>query len=94
MRSHEAFSLAENVTGASLVPVVSVIGGLYKALFSGTVGTSKIEIQNRNGDWVAAGAAIVSLVAQDIYLPPGKVRANMGAGATNAFVDIIRVPLE
>ncbi len=89
----ENLKLAENVTGASVVPAVSCQGGLYKLGASGTVGTSKIEFQNANGDWVSAGAAIVTVVGQDIYLPPGNVRANLGSGASGAYVYLTRIPI-
>lgn len=94
MRATQGLALAENVSGASTVPSLNCPGGLYKLACSGTVGTSKIEFQNPHGDWVSAGAALVTAVGQDIYLPPGQVRANLGAGASAAYVYLIRVPFD
>jgi hypothetical protein len=94
MRATEVLKLAENITGASLVPEVTCTGGLYKLASEGTIGTSKIQFQDPNGGWVDAGAAIVTGIGQDIYLPPGMVRANLGAGAAGAYVYLVRVPFE
>lgn len=95
MRGTEALALAVNVTGDSTAGAKTCTGGLYKLASEGTVGTSKIQFQNPNGGWVDAGAAIVTGVGQDIYLPPGMVRANLGGGtASGAYVYLIRVPFE
>jgi hypothetical protein len=94
MRAHEKLELVVNGTGASTTPAIYATGGLYKLLLSGTVGSSKIEVEDPAGNWVAVGAALVTLVSQDIYLPPGQIRANMGAGASGAYVHLVRVPIE
>lgn len=88
----EVLKLAENVTGASVVPALSAIGGRYKLFPSGTVGTSQIEQQGPHGEWFLVGVALVTATVQDLFLVPGAVRANLGSAASAAYVYLVRVP--
>jgi len=91
LEATETLALAEDQTGALTDAGKPVLGGNYAIVASGTIGTSVLEIKNPHGDWVPYGDALAAGWV-NIHLPAGLVRANLGAGASAAYVYASRIP--
>lgn len=95
MRATESFILANNVAGASVVPVVSVVGGRYMVLAHGTLGTTPtLQVADSFGNWYTVTSSLAADTPQVVELPAAQVRANLASGASGAYVTIARIPGE
>lgn len=100
MSASEILTLADNVTGATNGPDATILGGNYRILTDGTLGTTpKLQMKLPNGNYAdtftitAGGGGGGSGASPDnVYLPPGVVRVVLASGAAAAYVYLAKVP--
>ena len=96
----EILVLADNVTGAANGPDANILGGNYRILTDGTLGTTpKLQMQLPNGNYAdtftitaGGGGGGGGNSPDNVYLPPGVVRVVLASGASGAYVYLARIP--